>query len=37
MKTRIEKMQKIFNKDIKELKNKQTDMNNTMTQIIKKK
>ena len=37
MKTRIEKMQKIFNKDIEELKNKQTDMNNTMTQIIKKK
>ena len=30
-------MQKIFNKDIEELKNKQTDMNNTMTQIIKKK
>ena len=30
-------MQKIFNTHIEELKNKQTDMNNTMTQIIKKK
>ena len=30
-------MQKVFNKDIEELKNKQTDMNNTMTEIIKKK
>ena len=37
MKTRIEKMQKVFNKDIEELKNKQTDMNNTMAKIILKK
>ena len=30
-------MQKVFNKDIEELKNKQTDMNNTMAKIILKK
>ena len=29
-------MQKLFNKDVEELKSKQTDMNNTITEIIKK-
>ena len=29
METRIEKMQELFNKDLEELKNKQTEMNNT--------
>ena len=29
MEARIEKIQKMFNKDVEELKNKQTEMNNT--------
>ena len=33
MEAKIEKMQKIFNKDLEELKNKQTDMNNTITEM----
>ena len=36
VKARTEKMQKLFNKDVEELKSKQTDMNNTITEIIKK-
>ena len=30
MEAKIEKMQEMFNKDLKELKNKQTEMNNTI-------
>ena len=33
MEGKIEKMQEIFNKDLEELKNKQTEMNNTITEI----
>ena len=33
MEAKIEKMQKIFNKDLEELKNKQTEMNNTITEM----
>ena len=29
---KIEKMQEMFNKDVEELKNKQTEMNNTITE-----
>ena len=31
MEAKIEKMQEVFNKDLEELKNKQTEMNNTIT------
>ena len=31
MEAKIEKMQEMFNKDLEELKNKQTEMNNTIT------
>ena len=31
MEAQIEKIQEIFNKDLEELKNKQTEMNNTIT------
>ena len=33
MEAKIEKMQAMFNKDLEELKNKQTEMNNTITEI----
>ena len=33
MEARIKKMQEMFNKDLEELKNKQTVMNNTITEI----
>ena len=33
MEAKIEKMQEIFNKDLEELKNKQTEMNNTITEM----
>ena len=33
MEARIEKIQEMFNKDLEELKNKQTEMNNTITEI----
>ena len=33
MEAKIEKMQKMFNKDLEELKNKQTEMNNTVTEM----
>ena len=33
LKTRIEKMQEMFNKDLEELKNKQSTMNNAVTVI----
>ena len=33
MQVRIEKIQEIFNKDIEELRNKQTKMNNTITEM----
>ena len=33
MEANIEKMQEIFNKDLEELKNKQTEMNNTITEM----
>ena len=33
MEAKIEKTQKMFNKDLEELKNKQTDMNNTITEM----
>ena len=33
MGAKIEKMQKMFNKDLEELKNKQTEMNNTITEM----
>ena len=32
MGAKIEKMQEMFNKDLEELKNKQTEMNNTITE-----
>ena len=32
MEAKIEKMQEMFNKDLEELKNKQTEMNNTITE-----
>ena len=32
MEAKIEKMQEMFNKDLEELKNKQTEMNNTRTE-----
>ena len=33
MEAQIEKIQKMFNKDLEELKNKQTEMNNTITEM----
>ena len=33
MEVKIEKMQEMFNTDLEELKNKQTEMNNTITEI----
>ena len=33
MEAKIEKMQEMFNKDLGELKNKQTEMNNTVTEM----
>ena len=33
MEAKIEKMQEICNKDLEELKNKQTEMNNTITEM----
>ena len=33
MEAKIEKMQKMFNKDLEELKNKQTEVNNTITEM----
>ena len=33
MEAKIEKMQEMFNKDLKELKNKPTEMNNTITKM----
>ena len=33
METKIEKMQEMFNKDLEELKNKQTKMNNTINEM----
>ena len=33
MEAKIKKMQEMFNKDLKELKNKQTEMNNTITEM----
>ena len=33
MEANIEKMQEMFNKDIEELKNKQTEMNNTIAEM----
>ena len=33
MEAQTEKMQEIFNKDLDELKNKQTEMNNTITEM----
>ena len=33
MEEKIEKMQKMFNKDLEELKNKQTERNNTITEM----
>ena len=33
MEANIEKMQEMFNKDLEELKNKQTEMNNTITEM----
>ena len=33
MEAKIERMQEMFNKDLEELKNKQTEMNNTITEI----
>ena len=35
METKIEKMQEMFNKDLEELKNKQTEMNNKITEVKK--
>ena len=32
MEAKIERMQEMFNKDLEELKNKQTEMNNTITE-----
>ena len=33
METRIKKMQKLFNKDLEELKKKQTEINNTIIEM----
>ena len=33
MEAQIEKIQEIFNKDLKELRNTQTEMNNTITKM----
>ena len=33
MEAKIEKMQEMFTKDLEELKNKQTEMNNTLEKI----
>ena len=33
MEAKIEKIQEMFNKELEELKNKQTDMNNTITEM----
>ena len=33
MEAKTEKMQEMFNKDLEELKNKQTEMNNTITEM----
>ena len=33
MEAKIEKIQEMFNKDLEELKNKQTEMNNTVTEM----
>ena len=33
MEAKIEKMQEMFNKDLEELKNKQTEINNTVTEM----
>ena len=33
MEAKMEKVQEMFNKDLEELKNKQTEMNNTVTEI----
>ena len=33
MEAKIEKMQEMFNKDLEELKNKQTELNNTITKM----
>ena len=33
MEAKIEKMQEMFNKDLEELKNKQTEKNNTITEM----
>ena len=33
METQIEKIQEIFNKDLEELKNKQTEINNKITEM----
>ena len=33
MEAKIEKMQEVFNKDLEELKNKQTEMTNTITEM----
>ena len=33
MESKIEKMQEMFNKDLEELKNKQTEMNNTVIEL----
>ena len=33
MEAKIEKMQEMFNKDLEELKNKQTEMNNAITEM----
>ena len=33
MEVQIEKIQKMFNKDLEELKNKQTEMKNTITEM----
>ena len=34
MEARTEKIQEMFNKDLEELKNKQREMNNTITEMI---
>ena len=36
MEARIEKIQEMFNKDLEEWKNKQTEMNNTINEMKKK-
>ena len=33
MEAKMEKMQGMFNKDLEELQNKQTEMNNTITEV----